>query len=135
MTLDGNPSVNKARLMAQKFCGSKNIMVMKIETDETKLSVSPEDFIAHSHICEEGVSYGREFVTQTFKLTSVWGFYLDTEKGMQKFHTFYEGETTESKLLNKIREWYGNTAIITDWTVSDERRYMKREEYLELAKS
>ena len=133
MHLDGNPTQNKARLAAQKFCASKNVMVMRIDVDETKLNVSPDVFIAHSKICGDGATYGREYVTQTFKVTYIDGFYMN-DNGMQKFSAFYSGETTANKLLNYARETYGQTAIITSKSVKDERRYMLREDYLKLAR-
>ena len=130
---DGIPSANRARLLAQKFCNSKNVMVVRIDVDETKLRVDPDTFIARSYICEDGKAYGREYVTQTFKITYIYGFYMDTD-GMKQFSEFYSGETTDNKLLNFAREKYGQTAIITNKTVIDERRYMTRDEYLALAR-
>ena len=131
---DGNPSANKARILAEKYCKSKNVMVLAIEVDETKLTVSPDVFIANSEICKEGETYGREFITQTFKVTNIAGFYIDPENGMQEFDTTYDGETTENKLLNYVRDLFGQMAVITMSEVNDERRYMTREKYLSLAK-
>ena len=133
MYLDGNPSENKARIAAQKFCGSKNVMVLNIDVDETKLSVSPDVFIAHSKVCADGATYGREYITQTFKVTYIDGFYMD-ERGMHTFATAYNGETTQSKLLNYVRGTFGQNAVITLTTVIDERRYMARDDYMKLAK-
>lgn len=133
MHLDGNPSANKARIAAEKFCKSKNIMVTKIEVDETKLTVSPDVFIAHSKICKENETYGREYITQTFKVTYIDGLFMD-ENVMKVFNVEYNGETTQNKLLNYVRETFNQTAIITNTKVLDERRYMLREDYLKLAK-
>ena len=130
--LDGNPSANVARIQAQKLYG-KNVLVCSVEVDETKLSVAPSVFIANSDICKEGESYGREYVTQTFKITEISGFYIGTE-GMTKFEYEFAGETTQNKLLNMICDKYQTrNAVITSSTVKDERRYMTRDKYLELA--
>lgn len=133
-SVEGNPSQNKARILAEKYCESRNIMVLNIDVDESKLSVAPDVFIANSDICEEGKSYGREYVTQTFKITHIDGFYMDTDKGIQRFDVYLEDKTTDSKMLKFVREQYGNTACITSSVVIDERRFMTRERYLELAR-
>ena len=130
---DGNPSPNKARILAEKYCKTKNVMVLRVEVDETKLSVNPEVFITNSEICKDGATYGREYITQTFKITTLQGFYMD-EKGMHQFTDIYNGETTDNKLLNYARDLFGQTTVITAKKVVDERRFMTRERYMELAR-
>ena len=130
---DGNPSENKARILAEKHCKSKNVMVVRIEVDETKLNVTPETFYANSEECDPDATYGREFVTQTFKITLINGFYIDTA-GMHSFTVDYFGVTTDSKLLSYVREQFGQRATITHAAIVEERRYMTRERYIELAK-
>lgn len=131
--VDGAPTDNKARIIAQKECGSKNVMVLDVVIDTNKLTVSPDVFRMHSSVCVEGETYGREYVTQEFKITYIDGFYMSDE-GMQPFSTTYNGVTTDSKLLNYAREVNNNTAIITNKRVETERRYMTREKYIELGK-
>ena len=131
LLVQGNPSQNQAYLKLAKFCGSKNVMVIDIVADETKISIDPFTFYAHSKACIEGISYGREYITQTFKITEYDVLYMSSE-GMKYGSGFYIGETTQSKLLNYARESHPN-CIITQTRVIDERRFMTRNEYLELA--
>lgn len=132
--IDGNPTANRARIAAQKAAGHKNVMVMTIDVDETKVKVSPATFYANSSLCKENESYGREYITQTFKLTKVSGFYIDDESGnMTPYTNTYFGVTTDSKLLKAMRDTYGMTAIVTSKPIVEERRYMARDKYMELA--
>ena len=131
--LDGNPSPNRARIQAEKVCKSKNVMVLNIEVDETKIKVDPAIFMAHSEVCKPDTAYGREYVTQTFKITNVKGFYMDVESGLTNFEFEYMGVTTDSKLLKAARDKYGMQAVVTVKNVIEERRYMTRDKYLALA--
>ena len=132
---DGNPSENKARILLERECGTKNVMVMNIEIDESKLNASSEDFYNHSEKCEEGVNYGREFITRIFKVTAVGGFYFDNDNKLQPFSTTYFDVTTDSKLLNWVRDVFDtNRVTITASEVIEEKRYMKRDDYFNLAK-
>lgn len=131
---DGNPSQNKARILLERECNTKNVMVMNIDIDESKLNVSSEDFYNHSEKCEDGVNYGREFVTRVFKITAVGGFYFD-DNGIHAFGTTYFDVTTDNKLLNWCRELFDTERVtITTNEVIEEKRYMKRDDYLKLAK-
>lgn len=131
--LDGNPSENKARIQAQQRFG-KNVMVLAVEVDETKLRIAPATFIANSEICKPDTTYGREYITQTFKVTTVSGFYTDAD-GLHQFSEVYAGETTANKLRNWVCDKFNTqNAVVANATVSEERRYMSRETYLELAK-
>lgn len=131
-TVDGNPSENAARIQAQKRYG-KNVLVLGIQVDETKLTVSPETFIANSEICVAGETYTREYVTQTFKVTRFGGFYTDAD-GLHQFAYEFAGETTANKLRNMACERTGSqNTVITSTEVVEERRYMARSKYLELA--
>ena len=131
--IDGNPSLNAARIKAQKLYG-RNILVTDVQVDETKLTVSPTDFLMHSSVCLDGESYGREFVTQTFKITTYRGWYM-SEDGMTAFENEYVGETTQSKLqTHAIASTGTKNTVITDVTVREERRFMSRDKYMELAK-
>ena len=135
MLLDGNPSMNKALIEAQKFCGHKNVMVLDIKVDETKVTVSPAAFMLNSRVCIEGQSYGREYITQTFKVTYYRGWYIDSDGNMVNFENAYNGETTDSKLRKHAIDACGSkNIVITEKTVKEERRYMRREKYMELAR-
>lgn len=130
---DGAPSMNKARILAEKAFGTKNLMVLSIDVDETKLKVDPTTFYANSQPCVDGEVYGREFVTQTLKVTTITVFYVDG--GIPKtVELVYNGETTPSKLLKFARENTSQTAVVTSSVVNEERRYMTREDYLKLAR-
>lgn len=134
LNMDGNPSMNKARIEAAKTLGHKNIMILDIQVDETKVSVSPDVFMMNSSVCVEGESYGREFVTQTFKVTFYRGWYTDNDGTMVAFENAYMGETTDAKLRKHAIEACGTqNVIITEKTVKDERRFMRREKYMSLA--
>lgn len=130
--VDGNPSQNKARILGEKAFKTKNLMVVSIEVDETKLKVDPLVFLAHSDVCEDGATYSREYVTQQFEYTRIWGFTFE-DGAMKPFEMTYEGKTTANKLLNYVREKYSQAAVITNSEVCTERRYMTRAKYLELA--
>lgn len=134
-TMDGNPSENKARIEASKMAGHKNVMILDIMVDETKVSVDPHVFMMNSSLCVEGESYGREYVTQTFKTTYYRGWYTDESGNMVAFENCYFGETTDSKLRKHAIDACGTqNVIITDKVVKDERRFMRREKYMSLAK-
>ena len=131
---DGNPTSNKARLLAEKFCKSRNVMVLDVVVDETKLNVAPDVFYSNSAICLNGNTYGREYVTQTFKTTWIWGFAMG-ENGMESIEDCYMGVTTESKLLNYVRKNAGTqNCIITRTEIREQRRYMTRDKFMELAR-
>ncbi len=132
--IDGNPTSNRARIAAQKAAGHKNVMVLRVDVDESKVKVSPATFYANSNLCVSGESYGREYVTQTFKVTRAKGFYIDAESGaFEQFTHNYFGVTTDSKLLKAVRDVYGMNAVISDTVIEEQRRYMSREDYMELA--
>lgn len=133
-TMDGNPTQNRARLEACKQAGHKNVMILQIVIDETKLKVSPDVFVSNSKICKPDTVYGREYVTQTFKVTFYRGFAM-TENGMESFEDAFVGETTPAKLLKLARDRYqSQSVVVTESNVSEQRRYMTRDKYLELAR-
>lgn len=130
----GRPTENRALIIAQKKYG-KNAMVLDIETDETSISISPVAFLAHSEVCEEGETYGREFVTQTFEITS-FNVKYRTKAGMMETTLFYDGKTTVSKLRNfAIEKLDTKNVLVLPNTieVTQERRYMTKSAYLQLA--
>ena len=127
--MDGNPSQKKAELTAYKKFGTKNIMVLRIDVDETKLTVNPDVFFVNASPCEDGKTYGREYVTQTFKSTS---YKFITASGVKE--GMYFGTTTFNKLLSYVRESEPNAILIPDSiSVIDTRYYMTREKYMSLA--
>ena len=132
ISADGNPTDNKARLLLEKHTGNKNVMVIRIEVDETKLSVGPNVFVVNSSPCIEGETYGREYITQTFKRTYLEGFYIDGT--MHTFQLDFVGTSTPNKNLALVRTEFGVQAVITKTEVVEERRFMTREKYLELAR-
>lgn len=131
--LNGNPSNNRARIQAQKLFG-KNVLITNVQVDESKLSVPPAVFVAHSDVCKTGETYGREYITQTFKITHISGFYTD-DNGMHMLENCeYFGTTTANKLRNFVCDMYQTqNVVITSSEIKDERRYMTRELYLKLA--
>lgn len=129
----GKPSAAKAQRLVETRVGHKNVMILNIEVEETALSLDSETFRRNSLPCVAGVSYGHDCVCQTFKVTKLRGFYLDTEKGLQQFEDTYNGTTTPNKLLNFARSLFPN-ATITNTIVEEEKRYMLKERYIELAK-
>lgn len=132
--IDGNPTSNRARIAAQKAAGHKNVMVLRVDVDESKVKVAPATFYANSSICVSGESYSREYVTQTFKVTRIHGFYIDAETGaFEPFTHNYFGVTTDSKLLKAVRDVYGLNAVISETVIEEQRRFMTRETYMELA--
>lgn len=130
---DGKPSPNRARIIAERECKSKNVMVLHIVTDETKLTVAPDVFIANSTPCVDGESYGHDTIVQTFKTTTISGFYMN-EEGMKSFSITYIGMTTQNKLLNYVREEVAPNAVITRTDVMDCKRWMTKAKFMELAK-
>lgn len=129
----GKPSAAKAQRLVEVKAGHKNVMVLNVEVEETALSLDSETFRRNSLPCVAGVSYGHDYVCQTFKVTKMRGFYLDAEKGLQQFEDTYNGATTPNKLLNFARSLFPN-ATITNTVVEEEKRYMLKEQYIELAK-
>ena len=134
MEVSGTPSMNKARILAQREFG-RNVMVVSVDTDESKLTLDSETFYAHSSKCENGATYGHDMVTLTFKVTQAQGFAM-TSEGMKPFDFEMVGTTTANKLHNAVCDATGSTnVIITTTNVVEERRYMSREQYVELAKA
>ena len=136
---DGNPTENKARILLEKKCNTKNVMLIKIEVDETKINVDPNDFYLNSSLCVDGENYDRNFVTKVFKITSVGGFYFaDGKNGDKQMHSFsddYVGVTTDNKLLNYYKDVFDSSRLtITTTDIHDEKRFMLKSEYLKLAK-
>lgn len=144
---DGAPNANKARLIAEKTVGHKNVMVLNVEIDAQKLTVSPIDFWNASQDCIDGETYGREYITQTFKVTAYSGFAMYPGLGMVPISGLYMGHTTQNKLLIYAKE----SAILTtddgkkqtplsvvlppaNVMELERRRYMTRELYMTLAK-
>ena len=135
INVDGIPTENRARLIAEKHCKHKNVMVLSIDVDENKLTLSAETFIMCGTVCEPNTVYGREYITQTFKFTSYNGIAIIDGK-QKPISDIYIGETTPNKLLKAARENYdSDKVIITNTQVVESRYYLKREKYLELAKA
>ena len=129
----GNKSDNAAQLACEKRFG-KNSMVVYVEKRQaSKLSLTADAFIKNSRICEEGKSYGHDFVTAEFKVTYMNVMYRD-KKGMHTATLIYNGETTDSKLLNFARAATDSKmCVVKSKAVKKERRYMSRARYEMLA--
>ena len=131
----GKVSDNKARILLEKEAKTKNVMLVRVETDETKLSVSADDFIINSRRVLDGESFGHDYIVREFKITEFSGWLID-EQGFHEFKDEYPGTTTANKLLNYARELFGPTATInpSSVNVTTEKRVMTRAKYAEIAK-
>ena len=131
---DGVPSETKALNLLAKKVGHRNVMVLNVQTDETKLSLSAAGFLMNSMVCKENEVYGHDFVTQTVKITVYNGFAVVDGKP-QPFIGEWIGETTKAKVLKAERDARNSrNVVVTSMQVKEERRYMSRELYLKLAK-
>lgn len=131
----GKVSDNKARLLLEKEVKTKNVMLVRVEFDETKLSLSAEDFIINSRRVLNGESFGHDSIVREFKITEFAGWYMD-EHGFHNFTDEFPGTTTTNKLLNYARDLFGPTATINpdSVNVTTEKRVMTRAKYSEIAK-
>ena len=131
--VEGVCSENKARIRAEKLAGHKNVMIMFVDVDETKLTVNPDVFYYNSSPCRDGVSYGREYVTQSFTNLSVNGLYKGEDGILKPFVYNIPNEMADSRVLSYMREAYGKDAVILNIERETEKRYMLRTKYIELA--
>ena len=126
--VNGAPSRARAERIAREYCDSKNVMVMRIDVDETKLNVDPDTFILNSSVCAAGATYGREYKVQTFDVMHVTVFDGTT------LSTFtINGNMAASRLLNYVREMTTPNAVVLNREDVQERRYMSVERYMALA--
>ena len=131
----GKLSDNKARILLEKEAKTKNVMLVRVETDETKLSVSAENFVINSRRVLDGESFGHDYIVREFKITEFSGWFID-EHGFHEFSDEFPGTTTANKLLNYARELFGPTATVKPDSVkiTTEKRVMTRAKYAEIAK-
>lgn len=132
-TLDGNPNESKALRVAQKKYGF-NVMVLSVDIDESSVAIDPDVFFANSEVCNPDTSYGREYITQTFKNTIIHAMHM--VDGSPKPETLvYFGVTTLRKARNfACDSLEDSNVIVTGTEVVEERRFMTREKYKELAR-
>ena len=135
-TMAGNPSELQAYNFACKLADTKNIAIDKIEIDVTTLDVDAQTFYDHSKLCEEGVSYGHDFITREFAIMTCKVMFTDEDKVRKIAEIIYPDATTQSKLLNYVREYTKDkmAIIMGKAEKKTERRYMTVEEYKSLAK-
>ena len=139
-SMNGTPNVNVALREAIRRAKdangnpTKNVMILDIMTTTTNVQVSASDFIANSNVCQNGVSYGHEYITREFQVTVLDIMWIDKD-GMHNATIYYDGKTTQNKLLNYARDYTKcqNTCILNS-DVKNERRYMTNEKYASLAK-
>lgn len=134
LTMRGRKSENAAQINAEKTFKSKNVMVCKVVyVQSAKLTLSASDFIKYSEPCVEGASYGHEFITAQFKVTIMSVMYRN-KNGMHNETLYYDGETTDSKLLNFARETTkSKMCVVKSKNVVTMQRFMTRALYESLA--
>ena len=134
LTMRGRKSENACQINAEKTFKTKNVMVCKVTYEQSaKLTLSASDFIKYSEVCVDGTSYGHEFVTAQFKVTILSVMYRD-KNGMHTDTIYYDGETTDSKLLNFARETTkSKMCVVKSKVVATMQRYMTRALYEQLA--
>lgn len=129
----GNKSDNAAQILTEKKYGKNSMVVYVAKRNASKLTLDADTFIRYSKKCEEGKSYGHDYVTSEFKVTYV-AIKYRAKDGMHDDVLIYNGETTDSKLLNFARAYTkSKMCIIKNKVVDTERRYMTRAQYEELA--
>lgn len=134
-TFDGVKSERAIQALLFKRVKTRNFMVTSIEvvkgTNSATYTMDAETFVKYSNICENGVSYGHDTVTATFKNTKAQ--YMTSDFEMHEF-TFV-GQTTESKLRNAIIDECGDKNILVcNVEIVEERRYMSKTDFVEKAK-
>lgn len=135
---NGNPSETRAFNLLAQHCKSKNVMVHHIDVDTNKLKVPSDVFLTHSKVCEKNVTYGHDYVVQTFKKSVLTGFYKDAKGKMHQFEeAYYVVTTVMNKLLNLVKDAHEDATfvMITKTDVVEEKRYMTKEEFMDLAKN
>ena len=119
-----------------KQLGTTNFMVAGSEVstdgDEKRYTMSADKFVSLAHVCEDGVVYGHDTVTATFKITEAEYYTMDS---MNAKKYYYNGVTTERKLRKAISDSIGDGNILVGKTNTVNIRYfMTRDEFIENAK-
>ena len=136
ITLAGSKSDKSARIELEKTLNTKNFMLVAVDAptrsgDGFTYEMDAQTFINNSNVCEDGISYPREYVTATFKVDSVAYYTLD---GTLRFVEIEH--TTERKQRAAVAEMLGeNVEFIIDpdaTMVFDIRRYMTREDFMQI---
>ena len=132
---DGNKSERAIQALVFKKLNTRNFMLVShgniAGTEEATYTMSADDFMLFSNPCDDGVSYGHDTVTSTFKNTYATYYTSDMEE-----HTFfYVGVTTESKLRKAIIEEIKDSNILVgNIKVLEERRYMSKDKFMQYAR-
>ena len=131
--VQGVPSQAKAFRELAKVCGHKNVMVFEIVTNEINVTLDSDTFIANSFVCENGVSYGLDYVVQQFVTMSAVVLYRDDNGNVWRASLEYAGDMSDSRFISYAREIYGQSACVMGITRDKYQRYMTKKHYLELA--
>lgn len=133
--IDGNKSERAINAYVFSKLKTRNFMLVSHENieanDESTYTMSADDFYLFSNKCKDGVSYGHDTITSTFKNTYATYYTSDMEE-----HTyFYVGVTTESKLRKAIIEEIKDSNILVgNIRFVEERRYMSKDAFMEHAR-
>ena len=134
-TANGKKSENAMRINIRKELGTTNFYMVPDTLayteggDEKQYSMSSETFVAHAKECEDGVSYGREFVTATVKTSD----YLIFGDGGEQ-HIMLDGTPADSRARKGIADIIGSdNFIVISCEVAEKRLYMSKADFCELA--
>lgn len=133
---NGNISMARAQKKAETHYHTRNVMAVYVVSgvsDDAKLTLDGNTFLAKSHVCEDGITYGHEYVTREIKSTKYTYMALVDEKPVNGTDK-YPDVTTASKLLNYARRMFGAGTIVLTSEIVTERRYMLVSEFEKLAK-
>lgn len=130
----GNKSEVAIKNAIRKKLNTQNFFLKHYETkatgDEQTLSVDGVVFYDNSEPCIDGESYDRSFVTSTFKITHV--AYMSAS-GIHECKII--DNVSEAKARRTIaKDINDDNILITGLIVKDERRYMPKDKFIELAK-
>lgn len=135
-TQDGNITMERGQRLCEAKYGKNSMCVyVKNAGKSGKLSISGDVFLANSSVCDEGGSYGHDFITREIKSTLAHCMVLDN--GMPNMVDVKFAEvTTDSKLLNWVRDaTHCASAIVISKEIITERRYMSVADFEALATS
>ena len=134
-TANGKKSENAMKITVRKELGTTNFYMVPDSltytegSDEKQYSMSADAFVAHAKPCEDGISYGREFVTATVKTTE----YVIFGDGGEK-HVILDGTPAESRARKSIADVIGSdNFMICGSSVAEMRLYMTKADFCELA--
>ena len=133
---DGIVKEARARILLKKKLGTSNFFMFPLAYDTSKVSLDAETFFENSLVCYDGVSYDRGYAVQTLKITTLKVEIFDLTKITEDTEVhFFErlGEYTETRNRKFLEDAIGHPNFIFTTTVREEKRYMTKEKYMELA--